>query len=85
MSTPTPDPAITPQSALINVWQAVIALLGVLGYSVPPILTNLAVEQQIVGIGLSLIGIGSMLYSHFRKTATIKTLSTRLTATSKGR
>ena len=78
--TVTPDPSLTPQTAIINVWQAVAALLGILGVSLPPLFTNFVVEQQAAGIVLSLIGVGSLLYSHFKKTAVNNSLRANVRA-----
>ncbi len=56
MSTPSTDNTIpstpnpTSNDVYTQLYQAVLGLLGLLGVTVPPVFTSLAVEQQIVGV-----------------------------------
>lgn len=66
------------QTALVNLIQALVSLLGVLGIAVPPIFQSLAVVQQIAGILLTIIGILWSLYSHYKKTDQLNTTKAQL-------
>ena len=69
---PTPEDAA--QSAVVNLIQAAITILGLLGVSVPPAFKDLATEQQIASIVLVVVGAAWSLRSHIVKDAQIRTL-----------
>ena len=72
---PTPEDAA--QSAVVNLIQAAITILGLLGVSVPAVFKDLATEQQIASIILVIIGAAWSLRSHIVKDAKIRTLQLR--------
>ena len=65
------------QGAVVNLIQAAITILGLVGVSVPPAFRDLAVEQQIASIVLVVVGAAWSLRSHIVKNAQIRTLRLR--------
>lgn len=69
MSQPNPapitidsTPAPSTQDLLLQLYQAVLGLLGLLGVTVPPIFSNLEVEQRIVGVVAVLLALAWAAY-----------------------
>lgn len=56
----TPDP--TANDVYMQLYQAVLGLLGLLGVTVPPIFSSLAIEQQIVGVVAILVSLAWAAY-----------------------
>lgn len=55
-------PEATPRDQLVAFFQASIGILGLIGFNVPPIASNLAVEQQVASALLMLAALTSAWY-----------------------
>jgi hypothetical protein len=56
----TPNP--TTNEMLMQLYQSVLGLLGLFGVAVPPIFSNLAVEQHVVGVVALLLALAWAAY-----------------------
>lgn len=77
-ATPTLDPSATEETAVTNVVQGAVTLLGLAGVSLPAAFQSLAFEQQLAGFIVAAFGAAWSLYSHLKTKQKLLTTQAQL-------